>query len=117
MKGYKDIMKIRFIILLFFVPGLLFSQPGNKEKQANTTDYNSEKITLIPKINTPIKFDGIVDSLEWSSIDTLPMYSYRPRASLTPYMRYNSKSGLQSKILLLFSNLLPGSKNNTNAFF
>ncbi len=90
-------MKIRFIILLIFVHGLLWSQSGIEEQHINSTDSVSGKITLIPKIKTPIKFDGIVDSVEWSSIDTIPMYSYRPRASLIPYMRTTVRVGYDQK--------------------
>ncbi len=80
-------MKVSCILLFIFMPGLLWSQPRPVKKPAKISNFVSGKNTLIPKINTPIKFDGIVDSAEWSSIDTIPMCSFRPRASLKPYAR------------------------------
>jgi hypothetical protein len=84
---------IAFILLVSH--DALFSQTLN-DKVA--TSPGAEKLQ-ITKITTPINFDGIVDSLEWSNVNILPLISHWPSFATQPNSRTLLRVAYDSKFL------------------
>ena len=55
--------------------------------------------TLVPKMETAILFDGVVDPLEWGSIDTLPLTGHWPAFSPEPGTRTEFRVAYDEKFL------------------
>ncbi len=57
------------------------------------------QLALVPKMETAILFDGVVDSLEWGSIAALPLVSHWPAFSAEPGTRTEFRVAYDEKFL------------------
>ena len=70
------------------------------EKEPNSPETPGfGKLALMPKMETEIYLDGIVDPLEWGSIDSLPMVSHWPLFSMVPGTRTEFRVAYDEKFL------------------
>ncbi|MGM0376674.1 MAG: DUF5916 domain-containing protein [Bacteroidota bacterium] len=92
-------MKRHLYIIFIILPKIIWCQSINeKEPNAPANPWYGNR-TLVPQMEAAILFDGVVDSIEWGYIDTLPLVSHWPAASSVPGTRTEFRVAYDEKFL------------------